>query len=94
MYSNNIVNFQESTTILNACTKRSGNLLNERRVINIAIIANHATAVRFSLIGYHLTDMDNYFQEDTWLLIRRAEKIGNSTLKVMLNYFLYRRPHV
>ena len=28
MYSNNIVNFQESTTILNAYTKKSGNLLN------------------------------------------------------------------
>ena len=28
MYSNKIVNFQESTTILNACTKKSGNLLN------------------------------------------------------------------
>ncbi len=28
IYSNNIVNFQESTTILNACTKKSGNLLN------------------------------------------------------------------
>ena len=28
MYSNNIVNFQESTTILNACSKTSGNLLN------------------------------------------------------------------
>ena len=27
MYSNNIVNFQESTTILNAWTKKSGNLL-------------------------------------------------------------------
>ena len=27
MYSNNIVNFQESTTILNGCTKMSGNLL-------------------------------------------------------------------
>ena len=27
MYSNNIMNFQESTTILNACTKKSGNLL-------------------------------------------------------------------
>ena len=27
MYSNNILNFQESTTILNACTKKSGNLL-------------------------------------------------------------------
>ena len=28
MYSNNIVNFEESTTILNTCTKKSGNLLN------------------------------------------------------------------
>ena len=28
MYSNNIVNFQESMTILNASTKKSGNLLN------------------------------------------------------------------
>ena len=27
MYSNNIVNFQESMTNLNACTKKSGNLL-------------------------------------------------------------------
>ena len=25
MYSNNVLNFQESTTILNACTKKSGN---------------------------------------------------------------------
>ena len=32
MYSNNIVNFQESTTILNACTKKSGNLLNSPRI--------------------------------------------------------------
>ena len=28
MYSNNILNYQEPTTILNACTKKSGNLLN------------------------------------------------------------------
>ena len=28
MYSNNIPNFQESMAILNACTKKSGNLLN------------------------------------------------------------------
>ena len=32
MYSNNIVNFQESTTILNVCTKKSGNLLNAPRI--------------------------------------------------------------
>ena len=28
IYSNNILNFQESTTILNTCTKKSGNLFN------------------------------------------------------------------
>ena len=32
MYSNNIVNYQESTTILNACTKMSGNLLTAPRI--------------------------------------------------------------
>ena len=32
MYINNIVNFQEFTTILNACTKKTGNLLNSPRV--------------------------------------------------------------
>ena len=32
IYSNNIVNFQESTTILNACTKKTGNLLNATRI--------------------------------------------------------------
>ena len=31
MYNNNILNFQESTTILNACTKKSRNLLNAPR---------------------------------------------------------------
>ena len=28
MYSNNMLNFQESTAILNVCTKKSGNVLN------------------------------------------------------------------
>ena len=32
MYSNNIVIFQESTTILNACRKKSGNLLKAPRM--------------------------------------------------------------
>ena len=31
MYNNNIGNFQESTTIVNACTKKSGNLLKASR---------------------------------------------------------------
>ena len=33
MYSNNILNFKESTTILNACTKKSGNLLKAPRTL-------------------------------------------------------------
>ena len=37
MYSNNILNFQESTTSLKACTKKSGNLLNAPRISNILI---------------------------------------------------------
>ena len=32
MYSNKILNFQESMTTLNACTKKSGNLLNTPRI--------------------------------------------------------------
>ena len=32
MYSNNILNFQASTTILNSCTKKSGNLLKAPRI--------------------------------------------------------------
>ena len=35
MYSNNILNFQESTTILNACAKKSGNLLNAPRIFSM-----------------------------------------------------------
>ena len=37
MYSNNILNFQESTTILNACTKKYGNLLNAPRISYLSL---------------------------------------------------------
>ena len=33
MYSNNILNFQESTIILNTCTKKSVNLLKAPRIL-------------------------------------------------------------
>ena len=39
MYSNNILNFQESTTILNACTKKSGSLLKAPRIYIVKISA-------------------------------------------------------
>ena len=44
-YSNNILNFQESTTILNACTKKSGNLLNAPRIF-------YKTLLKFLLHAY------------------------------------------
>ena len=37
MYSNKTVNFQESTTILNARTKKSGNLLKASRIYNLLL---------------------------------------------------------
>ena len=40
MYNNNILNFQESTTILNPCTKKSGNLLNSPRKFFFLLISN------------------------------------------------------
>ena len=40
MYSNNIVNFQESTTILNACTKKSGNLLKASHIKGLTGLFN------------------------------------------------------
>ena len=39
MYSNNILNFQVSTTILNACSKKSGNLLEAPRLTLTSIAA-------------------------------------------------------
>ena len=45
MYSNNILNFQESTTILNAYTKKSGNLMNARRIMFKCYLRSAAAAV-------------------------------------------------
>ena len=50
MYSNNILNFQESMAILNACTKKSGNLLNTPRIyLSIYLSPSLSTAVAVHL---------------------------------------------
>ena len=43
MYSNKMLNFQESTTILNACTKKSRNLLKALRIYKNVIYAAENT---------------------------------------------------
>ena len=50
MYKNNIVNFQESTPILNACKKKSGNLLKAPRVYVFSVYINRYSFVNISTI--------------------------------------------
>ena len=57
MYSNNILNFPESTTILNACTKKSGNLLNAQLIyIYIYIYMEQATGSIGLYVNANITE--------------------------------------
>ena len=47
MYSNNRVNFQESTIILNACTKKSGNLLKAPLIYISRVYSNSCCSCSF-----------------------------------------------
>ena len=49
MYCNNILNFQESTTILNACTKKSGNLLKAPHIYEFFVVC---PAVQYTTLFY------------------------------------------
>ena len=42
-YSNNILKYLEFTAIINACTKKSGNLLNAPRTLNLVICCQKST---------------------------------------------------
>ena len=54
MYNNNIVNFQESTAILNACTKKkAGNLLNASRICEPCDMSDPAEFL-FSILDDHV----------------------------------------
>ena len=66
MYSNNILNFQESTPIFNACTKMSGILLNAPRIyIHIYIcIVIHRQTVSFYHKSFVWIAMQNASSSD------------------------------
>ena len=55
MYSNNMLNFQDSTTILNACKKKFGNLLKAPRTKcfkkNKGLFNETEMIIRFGLVG-------------------------------------------
>ena len=63
MYCNNILIFQESSTILNASTKKSGNLLNapRRLVINLKIIIS--LSFHYSTFKNHINVFIFLFQD-------------------------------
>ena len=54
MYLNNILNFQESTTILNSCIKMSGNLLKAPRIYIYIYISQY-------LLFYNTQNVSHYF---------------------------------
>ena len=61
MYSNKILNFQEFTTILNACTEKSGNLLSEIRIYIYIYI--HI----YIYIVIHRLTVSLYYNSSVWL---------------------------
>ena len=78
MYSNNILDFQESTTILKAHTKKSGNLSYEPRMSLIESELN--TCLRIAVV------LNTWLCSDQKPLIRRPEWASRSPgLKVLLS---------
>ena len=69
MYSNNILNCQESTIIWNACTKKSGNLLNAPRIYIVVYI------YIYIFIYIHKNENEN-------MIIKEANKVS---VTVILN---------
>ena len=80
MYSNNILNFQESMTILNAYTKKSGNLLTapHRWVVGKAS-SWRKDGHKFNIFSTRLTVTRCAWSSTSWLVLQR------SLFKVSLN---------
>ena len=84
MYSNNILNFQESTTILNACTKTSGNLLNAPRIyIYIYIWGWGVNMISNQIVKFGLVWFGSFYGISTFvsylMLNQIYRRIGLST---------------
>ena len=75
MYSNNILNFQASTPILDACTKKSGILLNTLRIyiyiyIYICLIYNKEKEKKIRQVNVNKTQRNKQsnttLEDDQW----------------------------
>ena len=94
MYSNNILNFQESTKISNACTKMSGNLLKAPLIYISRVYFNCSCRCSFEpeIIKMGQSSHKIYsnnivnFQESTTILNACTKKKSGNLLKVLRIY--------
>ena len=63
MYSNNIVNFQEFTTILNACTKKSGNIecMTNHIALGLLSVNNPFDLVMITSMSFPISYYDYFY---------------------------------
>ena len=93
MHSNNILNFQESTTILNGCTKKSGILLKAPRktilsflygIVNIFFANNLRLAIGGNLIYWfplHVLMFNQLFQVTIQMVLWKKKSIERKSDK-------------
>ena len=95
MYSNKIPNFQESTIILNACTKKSGNLSYAPRMFkedltfdNLQWVICHKTQPNYILYIEYMCKEDLALNNLQWLICHKTKP----KLNVFLVAFVALRP--
>ena len=86
VYSNNILNCQVSTTILNACTKKSGNLL---KAPCSSIYYKSFACTQLNVFDYYHLTILNAHTKKVWKLIVCTSYIKHVLLKTA-EYFLFR----
>ena len=89
MYSNKIVNFQESTTILNSCTKKVWKLIEHSTYIRICICMNRA-----SIFEWHKRFKDRRESVRDDERCGRSKEINTPELTGQIKNFMDKNRHV
>ena len=85
MYSNNILNFQESTTILNACTKKVWKLIESTTYIGFGLVEVYG---RSAILGYLMSNpFPDIYIRYTGFGFVGFYGISNIVSYLMLNHF-------
>ena len=95
MYINDILNYQESTTNLNVCTKKSGNLLNApRKSVSVCQVFVGVSAISWFYITFKITFLYwwslEYAESITCSGVRPSSK--KCVLGMILNFIWWLNP--